>query len=221
VDPDNRLVARTLEHDWNENLAQLNSLVEEYQKVYEQLPFTLTDEQRKRILDLAQDLPRLWHEPTTRHSQRKQLVRLLIEDGIPMTTSLEVARIFGKAHSIVLAAIRNPIIPNDFAERNFATNKIRVLNNPSGEEVESYTMTRDGFNLIAFDFTGGRAMQHKIEFIYAFDAIEAELVRIKLEGAAPQCLRSKHRHRHQDSTRCIDAVDVRCGFPLEHLTGIM
>jgi len=80
VDPDNRLVARTLERDWNDKLAQVNSLVGEYQKVRQQLPFTLTDEQRKRILDLAQDIPRLWHEPTTQHSQRKQLVRLLIED---------------------------------------------------------------------------------------------------------------------------------------------
>jgi hypothetical protein len=80
VDPENRLVARSLERDWNDKMAQVNVLVEEYQKVSKQLPFTLTDEQRKRILDLAEDIPRLWHEPTTQHSQRKQLVRLLVED---------------------------------------------------------------------------------------------------------------------------------------------
>jgi DNA invertase Pin-like site-specific DNA recombinase len=80
VDPENRLVARTLESDWNEKLAQVESMVEEYQKLRQELPFTLTDEQRKRILDLAEDIPRLWREPTTRESQRKQLVRLLIED---------------------------------------------------------------------------------------------------------------------------------------------
>jgi hypothetical protein len=43
-------------------------------------PFDFTSEQRQKILELAQDLPRLWHAETTRQSQRKEVLRLLIED---------------------------------------------------------------------------------------------------------------------------------------------
>jgi phage regulator Rha-like protein len=43
-------------------------------------------------------------------------------------------------------------------------------------------MTRDGFNLIAMDFTGSRAMQHKIEFIYAFNILEGEVMTTGIAG---------------------------------------
>lgn len=80
VEPENRLVARTLEQEWNARLEELASLEKEYAEVKGKLPFELTTEQREKILALAQDLPRLWHAATTRPSQRKEILRLLIED---------------------------------------------------------------------------------------------------------------------------------------------
>lgn len=112
---------------------------------------------------------------------------IFFEEGIPMTTSLEVARIFEKAHTVVLRAIRNPVIPEDFSVNNFVYVEI-FEENASNLMINKsyYKMTRKGFNLIAFGFTGERAMVHKIVWIYAFDAIEAELARRILEGPAPQ-----------------------------------
>lgn len=80
VEPENRLVARTLESEWNAHLEEVERLEKEYQGIREQLPFRINPEQRERIIALALDLPRLWRAPTTQNSQRKQLIRLLIED---------------------------------------------------------------------------------------------------------------------------------------------
>jgi len=100
-----------------------------------------------------------------------------------VTTSLNVAEVFEKQHKDVLKAIRNLGIPDDFRERNFAPNKIKVLNNPSGEEISHYHLTRDGFTILAFGFTGKKAMKFKLAYIDAFNRMEAELTK---RGAIPQ-----------------------------------
>ena len=80
VEPENRLVARTLEAEWNERLQVVERLEKEYERVQQRLPFELSEEQRDKVLALAEDLPRLWRASTTRNSQRKKLLRLLVED---------------------------------------------------------------------------------------------------------------------------------------------
>ena len=80
VEPENRLVARTLEAEWNDRLEEVEQLKKEYERVRQSLPLDLSDEQRQKVFALAEDLPRLWNSPTTRNSQRKRLLRLLIED---------------------------------------------------------------------------------------------------------------------------------------------
>jgi len=80
VEPENRLVARTLEREWNGRLEEVQRLEKESEQVRRRPPFELTAQQRRRIMALAADVPRLWRAPTTRPSQRKQIVRLLVED---------------------------------------------------------------------------------------------------------------------------------------------
>lgn len=80
VDPDNRLVARTLERDWNEKLADVQHLEREFESLPKPAALLATPEQRQRILDLAQDLPRIWHASTTQQTERKQLLRFLVKD---------------------------------------------------------------------------------------------------------------------------------------------
>jgi len=80
VEPENRLVARSLEREWNEKLVALAHL----QKAYEIRPQPnvqlASAAERQRILALAQDLPTLWQAPSTTHADRKQLLRFLIKD---------------------------------------------------------------------------------------------------------------------------------------------
>lgn len=80
VDPDNRLVADSLEAQWNEKLRALAQAHEEYALRKEQDARVLTHEQRNAILALASDFPRLWNDPGTSDRDRKRMVRLLLED---------------------------------------------------------------------------------------------------------------------------------------------
>lgn len=80
VDPKNRLVADSLEADWNDRLRALAEAQEEYEQ-QSQADRALLDEQgREKILALATDFPRLWNDPNTPDRERKRMIRLLIED---------------------------------------------------------------------------------------------------------------------------------------------
>ncbi len=80
VDPNNRLVADSLEADWNEKLRALTEAQERYEQQC-QADRVIFDEQSKaRVLSLATDFPRLWRDPQTPDRERKRMVRLLIED---------------------------------------------------------------------------------------------------------------------------------------------
>jgi Recombinase zinc beta ribbon domain len=80
VEPENRLVARNLEKDWNEKLSAVEQLERERNTLPAWAAPRLCAEERQRILGLAEDLPTLWHAPTTTSAERKQLLRLLLKD---------------------------------------------------------------------------------------------------------------------------------------------
>ena len=79
VDPDNRLVARTLEQAWEEALRAQRELSDDYDRfLYEQPPSLSTDE-RARIAALAAELPKLWYAPETTPQDHKEIIRHLID----------------------------------------------------------------------------------------------------------------------------------------------
>jgi DNA invertase Pin-like site-specific DNA recombinase len=80
VEPEHRLVARSLERDWNEKLTALDQLTREYTERAPGAAHHVTEAERQGILDLVHDLPAVWHAGTTTHAERKQVVRLLIKD---------------------------------------------------------------------------------------------------------------------------------------------
>jgi hypothetical protein len=90
-------VARSLEREWNEKLAEVEKLEREYALLPKQSALSLTAAQREHIRALAQDLPAIWHAPTTTFAQRKQLLRWLIKD---VTLS--------KRGNVIEIAIRGP-----------------------------------------------------------------------------------------------------------------
>ncbi len=101
-----------------------------------------------------------------------------IENGTPVTTSLEVARVFGKQHSHVLRQIRDLLfkLPPDH-QSNFG---LMVQNVTVGDGATvahpAYSLTRDGFTLLAMGFTGKRALAFKLAYINAFNRMEEELM---------------------------------------------
>jgi hypothetical protein len=80
VDPENRLVARSLERDWNVKLTTVEQLEREFATVPTATAQRLGANERQQILALAEDLPALWHAPTTTAAERKHLLRLLLKD---------------------------------------------------------------------------------------------------------------------------------------------
>jgi DNA-binding transcriptional regulator YiaG len=80
VDPNNRLVADSLEAEWNAKLRALAQAQEEYERQCQADRIVADDEQRKRIMDLTADFPRLWNDPKTSDRDRKRMARLLIDD---------------------------------------------------------------------------------------------------------------------------------------------
>jgi hypothetical protein len=80
VDPDNRLVADTLEAEWNNKLRRHAEAAEEYERRSKQQAATLSAEARQRILGLAKQLPQIWNDPRVDFRERKRIVRLLVED---------------------------------------------------------------------------------------------------------------------------------------------
>ena len=80
AEPENRLVARQLEAGWEAALAGTARLEADYQRFTEEQPATLTAAERAAIQDLARDLPRVWSAPSTTQADRKELLRILIED---------------------------------------------------------------------------------------------------------------------------------------------
>ncbi len=109
-DPDNRLVADALEADWNEKLRALRGAQDDYERQCQADRRGLDAEQRERIHALADDFPRLWHDPKTPVRERKRLIRLLIEDVTLLKNtevSVHIRYKAGRAETLTLPLAKN------------------------------------------------------------------------------------------------------------------
>jgi len=78
VDPENRLVAATLERRWEEALRQGRELQEQYDRFLHTTPPRLNEAERRRIQALSNDIPALWYAPETTNADRKQILRCIV-----------------------------------------------------------------------------------------------------------------------------------------------
>jgi len=80
VDPDNRVIARTLEREWNDKLTELDHVQAEREDLRRREKVELTEQDRARIIALSKDLSIVWHASTTNNAERKNLLRMLIRE---------------------------------------------------------------------------------------------------------------------------------------------
>jgi DNA invertase Pin-like site-specific DNA recombinase len=80
VEPENRLVARTLETEWENKLHEQQAAETELARKEQEQKLQLTDPQREQIRALGSDLKRVWDAPTTTDRDRKELLRGLLEE---------------------------------------------------------------------------------------------------------------------------------------------
>ena len=90
VDPANRLVADTLEADWNTALRELADAQDTYDKATNAATGQLTDAAKARIQQLVTDFPTLWNDPATPMRERKRMARLLITDVTVIKTGATI-----------------------------------------------------------------------------------------------------------------------------------
>ena len=79
VDPDNRVVARTLEREWESKLRELEEVERQYTEARRTKRVELSPDDRARVRELARDLPAVWRSPVTPPADRKAMMRLVIE----------------------------------------------------------------------------------------------------------------------------------------------
>jgi len=82
VEPENRLVARTLERRWEEALLAQRGLEEEYDRFRQEQPVQLSAAERAQIAAVAQDLPAVWRSPRTSVEEKRQMIRLLVQEVV-------------------------------------------------------------------------------------------------------------------------------------------
>jgi DNA invertase Pin-like site-specific DNA recombinase len=82
VEPENRLVARTLEQHWEQALQELHKLEGDYACVQREQPKALSVQEQERIRALAADLPALWKASTTTAMDRQRILRYLVQQVV-------------------------------------------------------------------------------------------------------------------------------------------
>jgi DNA invertase Pin-like site-specific DNA recombinase len=82
VEPENRLVARGLESEWEQRLRELDQAQVELTRRQQQRPTPLTADERHALRALGQDLKRVWVAPTTTPRDQKELLRALLKEVI-------------------------------------------------------------------------------------------------------------------------------------------
>jgi len=80
VDPLNRLVASSLEADWNDKLRALAEAQDSYERERQADQQLLSESQRRQLFSLVKDFPAIWNDPATPHRERKRMFGLLVED---------------------------------------------------------------------------------------------------------------------------------------------
>jgi hypothetical protein len=163
VDPANRLVADTLEADWNDKLRELAATQDDYDKARRATTTGLGDTQRDRIRALAADFPALWNHPATPMRERKRLIRLLITDVTLIKTgggtTVHVRWRGGQDHSMTL-----PLPLNAWQERKTPQATIDLIDQLLDEhtygEVAGILTQRGITSGEGRTFTAGRLRAH-------------------------------------------------------------
>ena len=97
---------------------------------------------------------------------------LSTQNGEPVASSRQISESFGKEHKNVMQSIENISAENSAVTQMFFKTTYTA---GTGKAYPMYLMNRDGFTLLAMGFTGKAALEWKLKYIAAFNAMEKQL----------------------------------------------
>jgi DNA invertase Pin-like site-specific DNA recombinase len=133
VEPENRLVVRSLERRWEEALAAETRLQEEHTRFLAREPIQLSPGDREAIRQLSEDVPALWRADTTTGVERKEIARLLLERvEITLqgnTEKADVTCVWAGGHRTSHALVRSVRRTTQLSRHAELIERIRTLHN--------------------------------------------------------------------------------------------
>lgn len=138
------------------------------------------------------------------------------QGGILVTTSRNVAAVFGKEHKNVLADIRNIIASNsdeEFGRLNFQQSTYR---NEQNKEQPEYLLTRDGTMLLIMGYTGEKALALKTAYIKRFNEMEQALKAKREQFNSDPILQQMHRAEYLLGTAGIEGNQMALALDKLH-----
>lgn len=150
VEPENRLVARSLERTWEEKLRALEQVEQDHEHWRREQPLSLDDADRSAILALGEDLPRVWFAPTTTAAERKRIVRLVIQEVVmdqKRKAGHVYIRILWQTGAVSEHWLRRRVQGyDDYADLDRLEQRVRALNAVGGMDGEiATTLNNEGF----------------------------------------------------------------------------
>lgn len=106
---------------------------------------------------------------------------VILHERQAVTTSLMIAEVFDKQHKHVLDSIENLVAQNSAAKSFFSADSYENR----GKQYPMYYMNRDGFTLLAMGFTGSKAIEFKLKYIEAFNAMESTIKQVPTKKLDP------------------------------------
>ena len=106
------------------------------------------------------------------------LIDVHAEKGVLVTTSRNVAEVFGKNHADVVRDVRNILSSLSNTDKNWGISNFAdtpYTNPQNGQTYSEYLITKDGLTLLVMGYTGPKAMQFKLAYINRFNEMEAQL----------------------------------------------
>jgi DNA invertase Pin-like site-specific DNA recombinase len=176
VDPDNRLVADTLEADWNRRLRAFQEAQQEYEQQRQKDCVAIDEELRIRLHTLVTDFPRLWRDSNTPDRERKRLARLLLEDVtlIKREQLLIHIRFPGGANrTLELPRPRRATV----TQRSVVTEVDQLLDHHSHETIANILNSRGFVSGYGKPFTGRMIGRLRIEY-----GLKSRFERLRAKG---------------------------------------
>lgn len=144
---------------------------------------------------------------------------VFVRDGSVYASSEDVAAFFGKQHNNVMRDIRTLISNDKSCALKFEQSQ-RDMKMPTGgtRNIAIYNMNRDGFTLLTMGFTGKRALNWKLKYIAAFNAMEAKLAnrgRAQAPKGSLQTLIDAHRKAYERFLTHVDIIQTRAEYNMD------